>query len=400
MLNFSLYIARRYLFSKNSNNAINIITWFAGFGVVVASTALFVVLSGFAGLKDFSLQFFKLTDPDIKITPSEGKTFLVNNKVTDLLNHEKDIFKYSKTIEERAFFSYQGKEHIAYLYGVEPSFTQIIAIDTTLIAGNWLNINQPYGVVVGNSISNKLSLGVDYLNPMEIYVPKPGNTYDITQPENLVSSISVKNIGIYAFLEEIDGKYVFAHLPVAQELLGYQLDQATAIIIKLQPDINPEDFRNELQKKLGNTYKVQTRKELNALYYRMLNTENLAIYFIFTLVLIIALFNIIGTLIMLIIDKKHNIKTLHNLGVNVAELRKIFIYQGFMMSMSGMIIGLLLGIILVLLQDKYHFVMITSTLAQPVKLTWQNVVIVFFTMTILSFIASKIAGNRIKNSVF
>lgn len=394
-MNFPLYISKRYLLSKNANHAINLITWFAALGVVVSSMALLIVLSGFAGLKDFSLQFFQITDPDIKITASQGKTFEVNDELLQMLKKEKDIVSFSKILEERAFFNYQNKEHIAYLYGVEPNFTEIIRVDTTLIGGEWLTINQPYGVVSGNSISNKLSMGIDYLNPMEIYVPKPGNHYDLTNPSHLVSNVSVKNIGIFAILDEIDSKYVFAHLPIAQELLGYKLNQVSAVILKLQPNSSLYKFSTSLQKKLGATYTVQTREQLNSVYYKMLNTENLAIYLIFTLVLIIALFNVIGTLIMLIIDKKNNVKTLQSLGATLPDLRKIFVFQGFMMSMVGMFIGLVLGIILVWLQDQFHFIMITPYLPQPVKLTGQNILIVILTMTILSYLASKIAGSRI-----
>ena len=394
-VNFSFYIAKRYLISKSSNNAINIITIFAAVGVVFATLVLFVVLSGFSGLKDFSIGFYQAADPDIKITAAKGKTFHITDSLIQHLKNDSDIEVYSKTLEERAFFNYQNKEHIAYIYGVDEHFINVVKMDTTVIGGEWLNPNVPYGVVTGNSISNKLSLGIDYINPLNIYVPKPGNSYDITNPESLVNNINTQNIGVFAIIDEIDSKYVFAHLPIVQELLGYPLDQISGITIRLKPQTNPENFATKWQTQLGSDFKVQTRKQLNAVFYRMLNTENIVLYFVFTLILIIALFNIIGTIIMMILDKKTNLKTLYSLGVTIPELQKIFVLQGFMLSMFGLLLGLILGIILVILQDQFHLLMINPNLSYPVKLTLQNIIIVILTMSFLSFLASIIAGKRI-----
>lgn len=398
-MNFSFYIAKRYLISKSSNNAINIITIFAALGVVVATMALFVVLSGFSGLKDFSKSFYQAADPDIKITAAKGKTFLFTDSIAQVLKLNKEIKVFSKVLEERAFFNYQDKEHIAFIYGVDQNFTQVVSVDTTVIAGEWLSPGIPYGVVAGNVISNKLSLGIDYLNPLHIYIPKRGNTYDLTHLQSMVHTSQVQNIGVFAIIDEIDAKYVFAQLPIVQELLQYPLPQISGIVIKLNPETNSTSFATKLQKSLGNAFKVQTREQINAVFYRMLNTENLVLYFIFTLVSIIALFNIIGTLIMMILDKKSNLKTLYNMGVTIPQLQKIFVYQGFLLSIFGLITGLILGIILVILQDHFSLLMINANLAYPVKLTFQNVIIVVFTMSILSFFASKIAGSRINQKM-
>jgi lipoprotein-releasing system permease protein len=364
-------------------------------GVIVASMALFVVLSGFSGLKEFSIGFYQASDPDIKITVVKGKTFFFTDTLSGKLKHEKDILAYSKILEERAFFNYENKEQVVYFYGVDNQFTNVVRMDTTIIGGEWLNPDNPYGVVIGNSISNKLSLGIDYINPLTVYVPKPGNTYDIANPQNLVNSLNTYSIGVFAIIDEIDSKYVFAHLPIVQELLQYPIDQISGISIKLKPGTDATAFKENLQKSLGNNFKIQTREELNAVFYRMLNTENLVLYFIFTLVLIIALFNIIGAIIMMILDKKTNLKTLYNMGVTIPELQKIFVYQGFLLSMFGLFIGLVIGIVLVILQDQYSLLMINPSLAYPVKLTLNNVLIVVFTMTTLSYFASKIAGSRI-----
>jgi lipoprotein-releasing system permease protein len=398
-LNFPFYIAKRYLRSKSGNNAINIITIIATLGIIVATAVLFVVLSGFLGLKEFSLSFYKAADPDVKITASLGKTFYFTDSLKTALNNNSAIKSYTKVLEERAFFKYRNKEHIAYIKGVDNHYLEVIKLDSAIISGKWLNPNFPYGVVMGNGIANKLSLNIDYLEPLVIYVPKPGITYNYTNPSSLVSSIDTRNIGVFSILDEVDTKYVFANLPIAQELLHYSLNQISAISLKIETNIDSDKFAEDLQKQLGKNFKVQTRAQLNAVFYKMLNTENLVLYFIFTLVLVIALFNIIGAIIMMILDKKSNLKTLLNLGVTIDELKRIFVYQGFLLILFGLIVGLLLGSILIILQDHFHLFMINDLLAYPVVFSFQNMLIVIITMIILGFLAAKIASSRISKKL-
>jgi lipoprotein-releasing system permease protein len=398
-LNFPFYIAKRYLRSKSGNNAINIITIIATLGIIVATAVLFVVLSGFLGLKEFSLSFYKAADPDVKITASLGKTFYFTDSLKTALNNNSAIKSYTKVLEERAFFKYRNKEHIAYIKGVDNHYLEVIKLDSAIISGKWLNPNFPYGVVMGNGIANKLSLNIDYLEPLVIYVPKPGITYNYTNPSSLVSSIDTRNIGVFSILDEVDTKYVFANLPIAQELLHYSLNQISAISLKIETNIDSDKFAEDLQKQLGKNFKVQTREQLNAVFYKMLNTENLVLYFIFTLVLVIALFNIIGAIIMMILDKKSNLKTLLNLGVTIDELKRIFVYQGFLLILFGLIVGLLLGSILIILQDHFHLFMINNLLAYPVVFSFQNMLIVIITMIILGFLAAKIASSRISEKL-
>ena len=372
---------------------------FATTGVILATMALFVVLSGFSGLKKFSMSFYNTADPDIKITAVTGKGFIFNDSIKKVLDNP-DIAAYSKVLQERAFFQYKDKEYVAYLYGVDENFTDVSRIDTTVtIGGRWLNINNPYGVVPGFTIANKLNLHVDYLTPINVIVPKPGNNYDLTNPQNMINATQVNAIGIYQLLEEWDGKYIFAHLPVVQELLSYPLDKISGINIKLGSQVDINLFEKRLQNDLGSNYKVQTREQLNEVYYKMIKTENLVSYLIFTLVLIIALFNIVGTIIMLILDKKNNLRTMIFMGMRMPQLQRIFILQGFLLSVLGMTVGLTLGYLIVLAQKKWALFMISDYLPFPVELQSQNVIIVIITMLVLSFLASYLAGKRINKTL-
>lgn len=398
-MNFPLYIAKRYLFSKSSNNTINIITFIAAIGVIVGTLALFIVLSGFSGLRSFSSGFLKTSDPDIKITSIKGKSYYFDTNIQKILKSQKGIVSFSKVIEERAFFEYNKKTHIAYIKGIDTNYVHVNSIDTTVYLGTWLDSKIPLGVVVGNGISNILSVGIfDFIEPLKIYVPKPGKGY-IRNPKNAFNKINTQPIGIFALTDELDKKFTFVSLELAQELLNYSPQQISAIEIKVRNLNKRPEIITELKNKLGNGFKIQTREQLNAVFYKMLNTENLASYLIFTLILIIALFNVIGAIIMMILDKKDNLKTLYSIGATIKEIKQVFVLQGFMLSLFGLFIGLSAGIILVLLQKKYQLFMITQHLAYPVELTFSNIVTVIITILILGFLASKIASSRISKKL-
>lgn len=394
-MNFSLYIAKRYLFSKSSNNTINIITIIAALGVIVGTLALFIVLSGFSGLREFSVSFLNTSDPDIKISTVKGKSFLFDEDFKQKIDGVKGIKAYTKVIEERAFFSFQEKTHIAYVKGVDSNFNNVNNLDSTVYSGTWLNTEIPAGVVVGNGIANILSLGAyDFLEPLKIYVPKPGKGY-ISSPQNAFNLIKTQPIGIFSLTDDTDKKYTFLSLELVQELLGYKTNQISGIEIKTIPETNRETVVNELNRVLGEDFKIETREQLNAVFYKMLNTENLVSYLVFTLILIIALFNVIGAIIMMILDKKDNLKTLYSMGATIQNIKKVFILQGFLLTVFGLIIGIVLGIVLIILQQNFSFFMITPHLPYPVKLTLFNVLTVVTTIIILGYIASKIASSRI-----
>ncbi|MGV1011348.1 MAG: ABC transporter permease [Flavobacterium sp.] len=395
-MNFPLYIAKRYLFSKSKNNAINIITRIASGGIIVGAMALFVVLSVFSGLRVFSLSFSNDFDPDLKVSSIAGKSFLLTPEQEQKIKNCPGVASYSKIIEERVLFSFDGKQQVAYLKGVDSNFVKVNKASQKLFNGQWFRPNT-YQVVIGYGISEKLSLGLfDVNNVLEVMAPKPGKgDFSSLNPEDSFTKLALVPVGIYAINEELDSKYVFADLGLTQELLLYQPHQISGIEIRTKPNANTLEVIDAITKICNNKVEVKTRAQLNATLYKMLNTENIAVYLIFTLVIIIALFNLIGALIMMVLDKKANLKTLYNLGTEVKDLRKIFLLQGTLLSVFGGAIGLLLGIIIVVLQQQFQLVMITQSLAYPVEFSFQNVAIVFGTIVTLGFIASVIASSRV-----
>ncbi len=333
-------------------------------------------------------------DPDLKVMPTTGKSFLISETQSQQLSDLKSVASYSKVLEERVLFVFNGKEQVTYLKGVDSSFNDVVTIKKVSVYGQWFKGNT-LQAVVGYGIANKLSIGLyDFNNPLEVYVPKPGKGLIEKQEDAFNKSVLIP-VGIYAISEDLDSKYVFADLGLTQELLGYKTNQVSALELKLKSGKDEAQAINEVQKIFNNKVTIKNRAQLNDALYKMLNTENIAVYLIFTLVIIIALFNLVGALIMMILDKKGNLKTLYNLGTEINDLRKIFLYQGTLLSCIGGFIGLLLGVIIVLVQQHFKLVMITESLAYPVVFSVQNIVIVLGTIISLGFIASLIASSQV-----
>lgn len=397
-MNFPFYIARRYTISFSKSTAINIITGIATIGIIVSAMALFVVLSVFSGLREFSLSFANETDPDLKITNTVGKSFIISPTQENQLKQSKTIAFYSKTIEERVLFSFKEKQEVAYLKGVDSIFKKTNPFERKIYAGQWLTPNSSQAVI-GYGIANKLSMGLfDFNNSLEVFVPKPGKGA-IENPNEAFNEAFLTPVGIYAINDDLDQKYVFADLALAQELLQYKYNQISALELKIKPGLKENEAITELENIFGPNIQIKTRAQLNDSLYKMLNTENIAVYLIFTLVIIVALFNLVGALIMMILDKKANLKTLFNLGAEIKHLRSIFLLQGSLLTFFGGGIGLLLGIIFVILQQQFALIMITPSMAYPIRFEVSNVLIVLGTITTLGLIASWIASSRVSKNL-
>tara|TARA_R110002072_G_scaffold95197_20_gene209894 strand:+ start:1947 stop:3149 length:1203 start_codon:yes stop_codon:yes gene_type:complete len=393
-LNFPLYIAKRYLFAKSGNNAINIITIIASIGVVVGTAALFIILSGFSGLRTFNYSLLDISDPDIKITATKGKTFIYTDTLQNVIENNTDIAAFSKVIEERVFLKNGEKQQIASVKGVDYNYINVVKLDSAIQVGTWLEKEYPNTSVIGNSLSYKLSAGVaSFGETLQILVPKTGTGF--LNPASSFRSIDTQITGTYYGTEEFENKYVFVSNVQAQQLLNYQDNQFTGIEIKLQSNVNADDFSEKIQQQLGENYRVQTKAQLNELFYKVINTENFVSYLIFTLIVIIAMFNVVGSIIMMIIDKKKNLKTILNLGATLSEIKRIFVLQGFLLTIAGMTIGLIVSTIAVAIQEQFEVFMITSSIPYPVELKISNLLIVIATISVLGFLAAKVASSRI-----
>jgi lipoprotein-releasing system permease protein len=397
-VNFPLYIAKRYLFSKSSNNAINIMSLIASGGVSIAAAALFIVLSVFAGLKDFSLQFSSFADPDLKLIPAEGKSFEWTSADSLNLISISGVRAYTQVVEERVIIKSENKNYLATIKGVDADYLKVTRMDSMIKQGQWLRPNTNE-VVSGWGISRNLSFGVfDFLKPLSLYVPKPGKG-QITSPKGAYNAAYVSNVGLFDINEDLNSKYLFSDINLAKTLLSYAPRQISAIELQLADLSDEHAVRLEILNQFKGRFILKNREELNDALFKMLNTENLAIYLIFTLVIIIALFNVIGAIIMMILDKKSSLNTLFNLGAEVRAIKSIFFLQGSLMTLVSGCIGLALGLIFVVLQQYYGWVMLTPELPYPVQLKFFNILLVLATIAVLGIVASKIASGRISRSL-
>ena len=395
-----LFIAWRYVRSKSSQNVINIINRMSIFVLIVGGASLMIVLAGFSGLRTFSMSFSNFFDPDLKIFPKTGKIFSLSPMQEAALKESGVVASYTKVLEERVFLNSRGKNYIAYIKGVDENYPKVNAVDSILVISpkEWL-LSEDY-VVVGNIIAETLNLGLyTSTTPLQIIVPKAGKG-SITSSSTPYREETVLLSDYYQVTEDLDSKYVFATLSLAQRLTGVQANEVSAVEIKLSKGVSVAEGKKRLQKVLGDGFVIKDRMALNEDLYKMFQTENLATYLIFTLVLIVALFNLVGAIIMMILDKRKNLYTLFALGMTERQIRAIFFLQGVIVSLLGAIFGVGLGVGIAWLQKTYPMLYINPNaavpIAYPMDIRLLEIVVVFFTIFVLGIIASAIGASRTK----
>ena len=398
-MRFPLYIASRYFFTRSKQSVINIINYIALSVVLIASAALLIVLSAFTGLKDFGLSFSNVFDPDFRVEAVQGKTLQIDSITFASVKQLDGILAVSGIIEDKVFLNYRDKNHVVYLKGVDSSYQNIIESDRFLSSGSWFS-KELDEVVIGGGVAQILSLGIyDYNDFLVLTVPK--RSASSTQLKEPFINKTALVSGIYSVSEELDKKYMFSNLSFAQTLFQRKENTYSSLELKLAPDFNRIQLEEQLRALLKTPLRMRSRTELNAALFKMLNTEQMAIYLIFTLVIIIALFNVVGALIMMILEKRPQLNVLYALGVLPKEIRLIFFYLGGMISWVGGGLGVLLGTCLVLLQRYFPFLYVPGTnFPYPVRLEFQNVAMVLFLLFVLGGLASAWAtaqvGKKIK----
>ena len=394
------FIAWRYVRSKSSQNVINIINRMSIFVLIVGGASLMIVLAGFSGLRTFSMSFSNFFDPDLKVFPKTGKTFSLSPMQETALKESGVVASYTKVLEERVFLNSRGKNYIAYIKGVDENYPKVNAVDSILVISpkEWL-LSEDY-VVVGNIIAETLNLGLfTSTTPLQIIVPKASKG-SITSSSTPYREETVLLSDYYQVTEDLDSKYVFATLSLAQRLTGVQSNEVSAIEVQVSKGISATEGKKRLQKVLGDSFVIKDRMALNEDLYKMFQTENLATYLIFTLVLIVALFNLVGAIIMMILDKRKNLYTLFALGMTQRQIRAIFFLQGVIVSLLGAVFGVGLGIGIAWLQKTYPMLYInpnaTVPIAYPMDIRLLEIVVVFFTIFVLGILASAIGASRTK----
>ncbi len=391
-MNLSAFVARRYLFSKKSHNIINIISAISMVGVMVCTMALIIVLSVFNGFDSLIKSMFSNFDPDIKITPAQGKVF---DPLTDPLKRISQLSYVDcmcETLEENVLLEYDKHMQPATLKGVSEQYSRLTGIDTTIISGEFvLDNGRRQMAVLGAGLAYYLSVNVNFISSIRIYVPKRNGRISMN-PERAFSNSYIFPSGIFAIQQEIDNRYMLVPIDFARNLLDYST-QVSALELKLKPDTDRDRARDEISAMVGNEYVVRTQYQQHEMLYKVMKSEKFAIFLILTFILIIGSFNMIGSLSMLIIDKKNDIATLNSLGLDRKRIQKIFIYEGWIISVGGAILGLLLGLLVCWLQQTYGFLKLDSmgtfvVSNYPVKIVWTDLLLTLATVVVIGLVAS------------
>tara|TARA_B100001939_G_C16938437_1_gene617197 strand:- start:402 stop:1595 length:1194 start_codon:yes stop_codon:yes gene_type:complete len=391
-------IAWRYFFSKSQQTVINRINSIALLVIIVATASLMIVLSAFSGLKEFGLSFSNAFDPDYKVLPRKGKVILLDSLSIKKLEEISCINALAPVLEEKVFLSFNEKSQVAFLKGINKHYLSVIPADSLVAIGEWL-VPESNSVVAGYGIGASMDLGVyDYSNFLNISVPKKSIKGNLTQ--NPFYSQQAVVVGLYQISQDIDKKYVFSSISFARKLFQYPKDAYSAIEIQIKPNTSHDYLSQELRKILGENFVLKDRVSQNTALYKMLKTENIAVYLIFTLVLIIAMFNLVGALVMMILDKKPDMKILEAMGVTTNSLRKVFFILGLLISLIGGAIGIVFASLLIVIQQVRPLLFVPGTsLPYPVNWEFENFILVIMTLTILGMISSGWVSRGIKSNL-
>lgn len=391
-MNLSFFIARRYLISKKSNNAINVISWISIIAIAVTTAALVIILSAMNGLTSIVASLYHAIEPDIKITAVHSK--YINNKeaLSAKLKSIEGVNLISYSIEENALIKLDNNQDVVTIKAVDENFTKLTHFDTVVIDGQYIlnKQNQYYGIF-GRGIASKLGINTnDFISPITIYSPKRGKVESM-DPEDAFNKLNISPSGIFSLNDDFDFKYVLIDLKAAQSLFDCG-NEVSTIEIGLQKNYNLNEVQGQIQQILGTDYLVKNRYQQNDVLFKTLATEKLWTFLILVFILLIATFNIIGALTMLIIEKKKDIQTLYNLGADQKFIRGIFMKEGMLITTVGAFTGLLIGLGICILQIKFQLVkfdsqfMVTST--YPIELQLKDFIWILSVVMIIGFLAA------------
>ena len=397
-VNTALYIAKRYLFAKKSTNAINIISAISVLGVFVGTTALIIILSVFNGFENVVLKMFNTVSPQLLITPAKGKTFDPNTAYFQQLKANKSIYSYTEVLSENALILFKDKQSPALVKGVSSDFLRNSSLDSIIVEGQFVlqNAAGP-NAIIGSALQAYLNVNPsDPFDKLQIYSPKKGLRAPSINPMDDFTALSISAAGVFEVQQDFDNTAIVP-LAFARELFGEE-KKVSSIEINLTANENADDLKKAIESALGDAFVVKNRIEQNQALYNVLGSEKWMVYIILTFIVIIAIFNIIGSLTMLVIEKLKDISILNSLGAGKTLIKHIFLAEGMMITLSGCVFGLIAGFVFCVVQQQYGFVKmgeatIIATNAYPIGIKWTDFVLVFITVTLFSFIASSLASN-------
>lgn len=395
-MNFPFFIARRYLFSKKSTHVINVISSISVIGVAVATMALVIVLSVFNGFHDLVASLFTSFDPQLKVVPVEGKTAPADDPILTKIRLLPQVDVATETVEDQALAIYNDHQAMVKIKGVDDNFAELSHITDILYGDGSFSLhaaNLEYGTV-GIRLAQNLGIGAQWDGFLKIYAPKKEGQLDMTNPGDGFVADSLNSPGVLFAVKQAkyDKNYIITSISFARNLFGQQ-GMLSDLEIRLKPGSNLDAVKAEMQQIAGNKYKVLDRFEQQEDTFKIMSIEKMIAYIFLTFILVVACFNIIGSLSMLIIDKKNDVVTLRNLGVNDKQITRVFLFEGRMIAVIGAVIGIGLGLLLCFLQQQYGFVRLGDSEgsfivdAYPVSVHYSDVAIIFVTVIAVGWLA-------------
>ncbi|MFP4042456.1 MAG: FtsX-like permease family protein [Bacteroidales bacterium] len=392
-MHFPLFVAKRYFLTRKLRNVINIISIISVIGVAVGTMALVVVLSVFNGFDELIKSTYSTFDPDLKIEPKIGKMFNPGEEEGfEKLREMESIAVFTEVLEEDALVRYDEKQYIGRIKGVENNFADLTEIDKRIVNGEFaLHEDGKERAVVGQGVAYYLSVSVNYTEPLNIYVPKRGQSGTFN-PEQAFNREYIYPSGIFSIQQEYDVEYILVPLEFARDLLDYD-QEVTAVELKIKEGYDINKTRNEIREILGDNFEIKNRSEQHAMLNKVMKSEKLSIFVILTFILIVASFNIIGSLTMLIIDKKNDMLIFRSLGANFSTVKRIFFFEGWMISIVGSVIGVIIGVFISWLQETFGLIQLNESGSfmidhYPVNVHIPDVLLIFFTVLAIGFFAS------------
>ena len=395
-MNFPLYIAKRYLFSKKSTNAINVISVISVIGVAVATMALVIVLSVFNGFHDLVATFFTNFDPQLEVVPTQGKTAPSDDPLLAKMKALPAVDVATESVEDQALALYKGQQAMVIVKGVDDNFDQLTHVKDILFGDGTYSLhagNLQYGIM-GIRLAAALGTGARFGDYLRIYAPQKEGQFDAANPTQafVVDSLLSPGVVFAVNQSKYDKNYIIAPIAFARNLFGQQ-GRLSSLEFRLKNGSDLDAVKKEMQSIGGSKYKVMDRFEQQADTFKIMQIEKYIAYIFLTFILIVACFNIIGSLSMLIIDKKNDVTTLRNLGANEHQIPRIFLFEGWLISAFGAIIGIGLGLLLCWLQQQYGFVSLGNSSgtfivnAYPVSVHYTDVSLIFVTVLIVGWLA-------------
>lgn len=395
-MNFPFFIARRYLFSKKSTHAINIISGISVVGVAVATMALVVTLSVFNGFHDLVASFFTSFDPQLKVVPARGKTVAADDPVLTQIRQLPQVEVATECVEDMALAIYRGRQAMVNIKGVDDNFAQLTHINEILLGEGTFELHaadMDYGVL-GIRLAEQLGTGFTYEHPLQIYAPKREGQFDPANPTDAFEEDELYSPGVIFNVKQTkyDKNYILTSISFARRLFGQQ-GMLSSLELRLKPGSNFEAVKSEIKQIAGDQFIVKDRFEQQDDTFKIMKIEKLIAYIFLTFILMVACFNIIGSLSMLIIDKKDDVVTLRNLGASDKLITRIFLFEGRMISVIGAVIGVAVGLALCWAQQQFGLVALGSSTgfyvvnAYPVSVHPEDIVLIFITVLVVGFLS-------------